>query len=118
MTIKAILAALIAASILSGCAQKSDKITASYMPATTYQGLSCEQMRAEAVTLNTKAKLLGATQDAKASGDAAKTAVAVVLFWPALFLISGDGANAAELAEVKGRADALRTAAAASNCNF
>lgn len=108
--------AIIAAAALAGCASQSDQVPASYIPAQTYAALSCEQMHAEAVSLSAKARSLGAVQDRKAGSDAAMTAVTLVLFWPAIFFISGDDANAAELAEVKGRSDALKTAAEMRGC--
>jgi hypothetical protein len=42
----------------------------------------------------------------------------VVLFWPALFFIKGDGAQAAEVARLKGEMQALETANALKNCGI
>ena len=81
-----------------------------------YSGLTCEQMNVEAATLSAKAHALGVEQDGKAGSDAAMTAVSLILFWPAAFFISGDDATAAQLAEMKGRTEALRTAADQRGC--
>ena len=47
-------------------------------------------------------------QDEKAMTDAVATGVAVVLFWPAAFLVSGrDGQNAAQLVQLPGQMAAI-----------
>lgn len=43
---------------------------------------------------------------------------AVVIFWPAAFLIKGDGANAAELARLKGELEAIEKTSVVKNCNI
>ena len=57
-------------------------------------------------------------QDDKASGDAVATGVALVLFWPAAFLIKGDGATAAELGRLKGEFEALEQASIQKRCGL
>lgn len=42
----------------------------------------------------------------------------MVLFWPALFFIKGDGAQAAEVARLKGEITAIQQASNARNCNI
>lgn len=113
---KLIITAAALATTLAGCATSSDQVQGSYVPAATYLNLTCDQMNAEARALTTRARTLGAEQDSKAGGDAAMTAVSLVLFWPAAFFISGNDATAAQLAEVKGRVDALGEAAKQRGC--
>ena len=44
------------------------------------------------------------------------TTVGVVLFWPALFALEGNGATANELANLKGQMNAIEQAAKKKNC--
>ena len=46
------------------------------------------------------------------------TTVGVVLFWPALFFIAGDGPKAAELGRLKGEMDAIESAAIQKKCGI
>ncbi len=62
---------------------------------------------------------MAGVQDKKASNDAIATGVAVVLFWPAAFMVSGgDGQTAAELAKLKGQKDAIEQAAIQKKCGI
>lgn len=113
---KAIITALAASAALSGCATSSDQISGSYVPINTYIGMTCDQMHIEAAALSAKAHSLGVDQDSKAGSDVAMTAVSLILFWPAAFFISGNDETAGQLAEVKGRVDALGEAAKQQGC--
>ena len=57
-------------------------------------------------------------QDNKADNDALVTAAAIVVFWPAAFLVSGDGQSAAELASLKGQFEALERAGIEKKCGL
>jgi hypothetical protein len=46
------------------------------------------------------------------------TGVGIVLFWPALFFIKGEGASAGEVARLKGEMDAIEQASIRKNCNI
>ena len=46
------------------------------------------------------------------------TGVAIVVFWPAAFLVNGDGQTAAELGRLKGEFQALEQASVQKNCGF
>jgi len=54
--------------------------------------------------------------DKKASGDKVKMGVGLVLFWPALFFLKGDGPETQELARLKGEHDALEQAYLKKSC--
>lgn len=103
---------------LAGCADKSDEIAASYVSPTFYQNLSCQQLAVEAQSVANRAAQASAAQDKKAQNDAVATGVGMVLFWPALFFIKGDGAQAAEVARLKGEMQAIETANTAKNCGI
>ena len=57
-------------------------------------------------------------QNKKASNDQAAAAVGAILFWPALFMIQGDGAQAAEVARLKGEREAIEAANRTKNCGI
>jgi hypothetical protein len=44
--------------------------------------------------------------------------VAVVVFWPAAFLVGGDSSMAAELAQLKGQMVAIEQASIQKNCGI
>jgi hypothetical protein len=49
------------------------------------------------------AATLSGAQNSQRTKDQVVTAAAVVIFWPAAFLVGGDKQNAAELAQMKGQ---------------
>lgn len=103
---------------LCACADKSDQIAASYVSPTLYQGMTCKQLATEAQSVVNRAQEASNAQDKKASNDAVATGVGMVLFWPALFFIKGDGAQAAEVARLKGEITAIQQASNAKSCNI
>lgn len=109
---------LLSALAFAGCASRSDNIAAAYVSPLTYQPYSCDQMRLEATRVSSRAIALTGAQDSKATGDAVATGVAIVLFWPAAFLIKGDGASAAELARLKGEMEAIEQASIQKKCGI
>jgi hypothetical protein len=113
------LGTLIATTVLlTACAKKSDQIAANFVSPTLYQDLSCEQLAVEAQMVASRAAQAAVAQDKQASNDAVAVGVGTVLFWPALFFIKGDGANAAEVARLKGEMQAIETANMRRNCNL
>ena len=105
--IKQTLAALVAASILSACATPPKDIAPSYVSTGLYENLSCQQLRVEAEGVSARAAAANGKQDKNRGSDAAMTTVAIVLFWPAAFFMKGDGADAAEVARLKGEMQAI-----------
>lgn len=83
-----------------------------------YQHFTCEQLSMEAQRVSGRAVEMSGAQDSKASKDAVMTGVGVVLFWPSLFFIKGDGQTAAELGRLKGEMDAIEQASIAKNCGI
>ncbi len=106
------------AAALAGCASRAENIAASYASPVAYAPLNCQQIAAEASNVSARVAQLTQTQNQKAVGDAVATGVALVVFWPALFFISGDGATAGELGRLKGEALALESASRAKNCGI
>lgn len=108
--------AALAAAALCGCASKSSEITAAYVSPVQYQSYTCQQLAMEANAVSQRAAVVAGAQDQKRSNDQIATGVAVVVFWPAAFLVGGDGPQAAELANLKGQMVAIEQAAVMKNC--
>jgi hypothetical protein len=107
---------LLAAAALAGCASKSSDITPSYVSPIVYQGHTCPQLAQEAQGVSARAAQVSGAQDAKRTNDQVATGVAIVVFWPAPFLVGGDGPMAAELAQLKGQMVAIEEASIQRKC--
>ncbi|HRO15198.1 MAG TPA: hypothetical protein PLL33_09170 [Paracoccus sp. (in: a-proteobacteria)] len=115
---KRLVAAAAGIAMLAACANKSDQIAATYVSPMNYQSLSCPQLAEEAQQVAIRAQLASQTQDKKASNDAAATAVSLILFWPAAFMIKGDGQTAAEVGRLKGEMQAVEQANIRKKCGI
>ena len=104
--------------VLAGCADTSDQISASFVSPSPYQSMSCAQLGNEAQMVSNRVAVASAKQDKKASNDALAVGVGTILFWPALFMIKGDGAQAAEVARLKGEMEAIETTNRMKNCGI
>ncbi|MEJ0076005.1 MAG: hypothetical protein WDO17_11255 [Alphaproteobacteria bacterium] len=104
------------ALLLSDCASKSSDITPAYVSPIMYQNHTCAQLAQEAQGVSARAAQVSGAQDAKRTNDAVATGVAIVVFWPAAFLVSGDGPTAAELGQLKGQMVAIEQASIQKNC--
>jgi hypothetical protein len=113
-----IIAVGLIAALAVSCASKADSISASYVSPTLYNNLSCAQLADEAQAVSSRAAIAAGVQDKKAGQDAALTTVGIVLFWPALFFNSGDGASAAEVARLKGEMQAVEDASRRKGCGL
>lgn len=103
---------------LGGCASKSSDITPAYISPIMYQNHSCPQLAQEAQGVSARAAQLSGAQDQKRTNDQIATGVAVVIFWPAAFLVGGDGPVAAELAQLKGQMVAIEQASIQKRCGI
>lgn len=106
------------ALVISGCAQKAEQVTSTYVSPLTYQSYSCKQVAQEASRVSSRVGELSGVQNKKASDDAVATGVALVVFWPAAFFIKGDKQTAAELGRLKGELEALEKASIQKNCGI
>ncbi|HEV2898451.1 MAG TPA: hypothetical protein VGX71_11575 [Pseudaminobacter sp.] len=89
-----------------------------YVSPVGYRGLSCGQIANEVQAVSARAAEAAGIQNQKATGDAVAMTVGLAVFWPALFLMKGDGAQAAEVARLKGEMQALETASRRNGCNI
>jgi hypothetical protein len=115
---KKLIVAATAASLVAGCAQQAADVQPTYVSAMKYERYSCRQIEEEARTIASRTGQLTGVQDERARNDAALTAAAVILFWPAAFFIKGDKQNAAELGRLRGELEALERASDAKHCGL
>ena len=107
--------AIIAAVSLSACAQNAANVTASHVPAATYQSLACQQLRNEHA--KSKHNLDDLTQKQQSAANADTVAVgASLVFWPALIVLAATPDHAEALSQAKGTEAALRENIASKGC--
>ena len=117
-SIKTTTALITSACLISACAQHASEIPAQYTSAMQYDGYSCKQIGAEMETVSGRVSTLGAEADRVAGNDEAAMGVGLVLFWPALFFLDKNSAQAAEYGRLKGEFDALEKAGIRKNCGL
>jgi len=113
-------AAILAATltVCVGCASSADKIGAQYVSPLQFSSYDCSQLSLEAQRISSRVALLSGVQDQKATNDAIATGVALVIFWPAAFLVGGNDENSAELARLKGEFETIEQVAIQKKCGF
>lgn len=104
--------------LVAACASKSADIAPSYVSPVQYQNYSCSQLAQEGQRVSEAAARVSGQQDKKRGSDQVLTGVAVVVFWPALFALEGDGQTAAELGRLKGEMEAIEKASNQKNCGI
>ena len=113
---KTIIAITAAATLtLAGCATAPEQVAAAYVSPVAFSGQTCGQLNAQAQQLNARLATATGQQTQQANNDAAMTAVALVLFWPAAFFIGGND-QAPAIAQMRGEAQAIQSAAIARGC--
>jgi hypothetical protein len=118
MKMKYVFGTMLIAATVSGCASNSREIGAAYVSPLAYSGYSCPQLAAEMQRIGSRVQQVSGTVDDRASNDSVAMGVGVVLFWPALFFMKGDGPEAQELARLKGEYEAVNQAAIRGNCGM
>ena len=113
---KTIVTTLTAATLaLAGCATAPEQVAATYVSPVAFSGQTCCQLNAQAQQLNARLATATRQQTQQANNDATMTAVALVLFWPAVFWIGGNDQGPA-IAQMRGEAQAIQSAAIARGC--
>ena len=110
--------ALGAVAMLAGCATPPKDIAPAYVSTGLYENLSCKQLRVEAEGVSGRAAAAYGKQEKNRNQDAAMTGVSLILFWPAAFFMKGDGADAAEVARLKGEMVAIDQVNRVKNCGI
>lgn len=104
------------AGALCGCASSSDEIRPQYVSPAQYASYDCQQIAAEQQRVSARVGELANEVDDNAAGDAVAVGVGLILFWPALLFVDGDGPEAAEYGRLKGEHEALLKAGIEKKC--
>ncbi|MEP5728051.1 MAG: hypothetical protein ABJL67_01625 [Sulfitobacter sp.] len=105
-------------AVVTSCATKPEEISASYVSHTKFANLNCTQLREEASEVSHRAALLTAKQAKRRKQDSVAVGVSLVLFWPAAFLVKGDGVDANQLASIKGEMKAIEEVNRRKKCGI
>jgi hypothetical protein len=103
---------------IGACAKRAENVAASYVSPLAYEQLHCRQLAEEVGRVSQRAGELSGIQDRKRTGDIIATTAAIVVFWPAAFLVGGDDAQTAELARLKGEFDAIQRVSVQKGCSI
>ena len=109
---------LVAGIALSGCAQPPDQVEASYVSPNQFKGRSCSQLMSERNEIVRRVNDLTQQQKEAATTDAVATGVALVVFWPAAFVLAATEDNATALSAAKGNYDAITTQMKSQGCTL
>lgn len=107
---------LASAAISIGCAKRAENVAAAYVSPLQYEQYNCRQLAQEAERVSVRAAELSGVQNKNRTGDIVATTAAVIVFWPAAFLVTGDDATTAELARLKGEFEAIQKVSVQKAC--
>lgn len=101
------------ASFLFSCtsAKKPSEVPTTYVAASTYSAMTCEQLKIEAERIRSSTPALEAAVQAAYKSDKAKEQVGWWLFAPALLFMEGNAEESAKLSLARGQLEAIQTAA-------
>lgn len=111
-----LLAAALATLLVTGCATRATGVAAKATDPATYAGWDCERLFDEIDSVQYQAADVAYAVDSVAGANMVALGLGVMVFWPALLAMQPDGPEAAQLAALKGRFEALRSAVAARTC--
>lgn len=112
----ALVGAVAALLALQGCSTPSARIQPLPANPSEFALWSCSRLDAELDAVQKRAADVAYSVDERAGNNILALSVGVTLFWPALLAMRPDGPEAAELAQLRGRDEALRVAAARQGC--
>jgi hypothetical protein len=112
-------AAVLAASVVSllaGCASRSIEVAPKPTDPAAYVTWDCERLHDEIDAVQFRAADVAYAVDARSGNNLIALGLGVTVFWPALLAMRPDGPEADELAELKGRYEALNVVAVRRFC--
>ena len=110
------LAACLVTSLLVGCATRSVDVKPLPASPADFAGWSCTRIDDELDRVQQRAADVAYSVDERAGNNILALGLGVTVFWPAILAMRPDGLEAADLARLKGRDEALRVAAGAQGC--
>src|SRR5689334_17200214 len=110
------LAACLLAALLAGCASRAVDVKPAPVSPADFAGWDCDRLDDELDTVQQQAADVAYAVDERAGDNILALGIGVTIFWPAILAMRPDGPDAAELARLKGRDEALRTAQRSKGC--
>ncbi|MCW5657489.1 MAG: hypothetical protein KIT60_07285 [Burkholderiaceae bacterium] len=101
---------------VSGCATRSSDVPPHKTSPAAFAAWSCERIDEESDRVQLRAADVAYAVDARVGNNMIALGLGVMVFWPALLAMRPDGMEAQELAALKGRYEALRSAAQQRGC--
>lgn len=108
--------AAVIATFLSGCATRSTDVAPVPDNPAQFAAWGCERIDDEVELVQRRAAELAWAVDERGGNNVIALGVGITVFWPALLALRPQGPEADDLARLKGRYDALRTASARASC--
>ena len=101
---------------LAGCASRSIEVKPKPTDPAKYAAWSCDRLFDETDAVQQQAADVAYAVDSRAGANIIALGLGLTVFWPALLAMRPDGPEAAQLAELKGRFEALHLAASRQAC--
>ena len=110
------LTAGLAVALVAGCASRSGEVKPLAADSKDFALWDCNRIDDELDAVQQRAAEVAYAVDERAGNNILALGVGIGIFWPALLAMRPDGLEAVELAQLKGRYEALRTASTAKDC--
>ena len=110
------MAAGLALAVLAGCATRSGDVRPRPADTAAYAGWDCDRLHDEIDTVQQRAADVAYAVDSRVGNNMIALGLGVTVFWPALLAMRPDGLEAEQLADLKGRYEALRTVVGREGC--
>jgi hypothetical protein len=108
--------AVLGLAFLVGCATRSAEVVPRATDPAAYVGWDCARLHDKIDTVQQRAADVAYAVDSRVGNNMIALGLGVTVFWPALLAMRPDGLEASELADLKGRYEALRTVVARQSC--
>jgi hypothetical protein len=106
----------LASAALAGCASRAVNVAPLRTDPAQFAGWSCARLHDEMDRVQQRAADVAYAVDERAGNNVIMLSLGVTVFWPALIAMRPDGPDAVELAQLKGRHEALNAVAAQQAC--
>ena len=103
-------------SLLGACASRSVEVAPKPTDPAAYATWDCDRLHDEIDAVQFRAADVAYAVDARAGNNLIALGLGVTVFWPALLAMRPDGPEAEQLAELRGRYDALNVVSARRAC--